>query len=70
MGDAQLRANFAASIKRIHKYTTEHKFESATIEDVQVRLDRLETVWKQFDAEHGKVLLNLTSADENDKKIK
>lgn len=69
MGDAQIRANFASSVKRLYTYTTEVKFATATIEDVQVRLNRMETVWKQFDDENEKVLLNLTSADENDVKL-
>lgn len=69
MGDAQIRANFAASIKRIHNYTEATNFTNATLEDVQVRLNRLETVWTQFDTENGNVLLNLTSADESDAKL-
>lgn len=66
MGDALVRANYARSIKRIYEYTTAENFTSATLEDVQVRLNRLESLWRQFDTGNERVLLNLTSEDEND----
>lgn len=63
MGDAQIRSNYASSIKRILAYATKDSFKNASFEEVQVRLDRLETVWNQFDSENEKVLLNLTTID-------
>lgn len=63
MGDAQIRANYASSIKRLLEFTKKQTFKDAAIEEVEVRLNRLETVWKQFDAENEKVLLNLTTVD-------
>lgn len=69
MGDASVRATYASSIKRIFTYCTSAEFTNATFEDVQVRANRLETVWKQFDEESTKILLNLTSEDEANEKV-
>lgn len=69
MGDAQIRANFASSVKRIYEYAKAADFSTLTVEAVQVRLDRLETVWRQFDTENEKVLLNLTLTQDEDKQM-
>lgn len=69
MGGALARANHAGSIKRIHDYTQNVNFANATIEEVEVRLARLEKVWSQFDTENDAVLLNLTSTDEDNEKL-
>lgn len=65
MGDAQMRANYAGSIKRIAEYAKSAALASAEFENVDVRLKRLESVWKSFEAEHSIVLQNITDSDKN-----
>lgn len=63
MGDAQIRANYASNFKRILEFTKTQSFKEAVIEEVEVRLNRLETAWKQFDRENEKFLLSLSTVD-------
>lgn len=56
MGDAQKRADHKASIDRMSAYITGNDFQTASIEDIEVRLKRLEHHMESFDAEHSEIV--------------
>lgn len=56
MGDARRRATIKSSIERLSAYTEDAGFEQATIEELDVRIDRLTTLFKNFEDEHLEIV--------------
>lgn len=64
MGDAQKRADFAASISRMSAYFEGDGFQEADVTELETRLERLSDLFKKFDKEHSEIVSQTLAADE------
>lgn len=63
MGDAQIRATHKASIERIFRYVNAPEIEDADLQDLEIRLERLQSLFKAFSEQHFEIVRDTIDTD-------